>query len=279
MGHFLFYDGELLRDDKPLITAGNRGLRYGDGLFETMKALHGRIHLEQYHFARLFNGLQVLQFTLPSWFTAQYLAGQVQALCLKNDHPVARVRLMIFRGDGGLYDPENHFPHCIVQTMPLEKAGFELNENGLLTGIYPTARKSIDGLASLKSNNYLPYIMAALHTKQQQWNEAILLNSAGRICDATIANVFIVKGENIYTPPLSEGCVAGVMRQWLIEKLQSSGYQVIESAIEIADIAEANELFLTNAIQGIKWVAQCDDSRYTHRLTNIIHANLLKNLL
>jgi branched-chain amino acid aminotransferase len=279
MNQYLSYNGELLRDDKPLLRADNRGLRYGDGLFETIRFYEGQIHLQDYHFERLFSGLELLQFELPSYFGTSYLAAQILRLCQKNNHPNARVRLMVVRGNGGLFDPENHFPNCIIQSMPLTAGGFSLNENGLTTGVYPGALKSMDTFANLKSNNYLPYIMAALYARQQQWNEALLQNSAGRICDATIANLFIIKKDKLYTPALSEGCVAGVMRRWIIEKLLLNGYHVEQSTITAGNVTEADEMFFTNSIQGIRWVQQCDKTTYTNRMVNIIYNELLKNPL
>lgn len=279
MSHYLIYNGELLRNDKPLLTADNRGFRYGDGLFETLRVTGGSIRLAAYHFERLFKGLQLLQFELPSFFKPQYLSDQVELLCRKNSHTSARVRLAVFRGSGGVFDPENHFPNTIIQSMPLPDARFVLNENGLVMGIYSTATKNADVFANLKSSNYLPYTMAALYSKQQQWNEALLLNNAGRICDATIANVFIIKKGKIFTPALAEGCVAGVMRRWLIEQLPSAGYVIEERQITVDDLLQADEMFLTNAIKGIRWVQQCDESKYDNRIVKTIYNDLLKNQL
>jgi branched-chain amino acid aminotransferase len=277
MSHYLIYNGELLRNDKPLLTADNRGFRYGDGLFETLRVTGSNIRLAAYHFERLFNGLQLLQFELPSFFKPQYLSDQIELLCDKNGHASARIRLAVFRGNGDVFDPENHFPNTIIQSMPLADERFMLNENGLVTGIYSTATKNADVFANLKSNNYLPYTMAALYSKQQQWNEALLLNNAGRICDATIANVFIVKNDKISTPALGEGCVGGVMRRWLIEQLPLAGYVIEERQITVDDILQADEIFLTNAIKGVRWVQQCDKSKYNNRIAKAIYNDLLKN--
>ena len=84
MSDYLLYNGHFHKNSDPLITANNRGLRYGDGLFETIKWVNGTIQLGPWHFERLFNGLQLLQFELPAYFTAQWLTGQVETLCKKN---------------------------------------------------------------------------------------------------------------------------------------------------------------------------------------------------
>ncbi len=278
MNSHLFYNGQWLKNDKPLITADNRGLRYGDGLFETIRVNAGIIQLEQLHFERLFRGLDLLQFDLPAYFNAGYLAKNILELCQRNRHATARVRLNIFRGNGGLYDAENHFPNCIIQSWPLQAMSERLNENGLITGIYPDARKSTDTFSSIKSNNYQPYLMAALYAKKQRWNEALVLNSHNNICDATIANVFIIKDRVIYTPALTEGCIAGVMRNLLLQLLTELGYVVKEGTITAEDLQHADEMFLSNSVQGMRWVQQCGDKNYGHAITHAIYHELLKRI-
>ncbi|MEO5594269.1 MAG: aminotransferase class IV [Chitinophagaceae bacterium] len=276
MTDYIVYNGSFHKNSTPLVSAGNRGLRYGDGLFDTLKFADGKIHLDNWHFERLFNGLRLLEFELPPYFTAVYLAGQVEALCKKNQHKTARVRINIFRGNGGLYNAENHFPNCIIESWQLPEVDFNLNENGLVTGIYKDAKKPMDRFSNLKSNNYLPYTMAALYAKKQQWNDAFLLNAADRICDATIANIFIIKNEVIYTSPLQEGCVAGIMRRLVLETLPAKGFNCQEKIITEEDLFTADEVFLTNSIKGIRWVGHCGAASYTGRFVKVIFEKLLK---
>lgn len=276
MGDYLLYNGSFYKNSEPLIAADNRGLRYGDGLFETIRVTGGSLHFADWHFERLFSGLQLLAFELPAYFTPQYLAGQINLLCKKNGHVHARIRINIVRGDGGLYDAQNHFPNCIIQSWALPGAVFQLNENGLVTGIYKEARKATDSFSNIKSNNYLPYTMGALHAKKQQWNDALILNAAGRICDATIANVFIIKNETIYTCPLQEGCVAGIMRKHLLLNLADNGFAIHEREITVDALLSADEVFLTNAIKGIRWVSHCNGAVYKNQVTTRIFKKMLK---
>jgi branched-chain amino acid aminotransferase len=276
INQYLFYNGRWVKNETPLITADNRGFRYGDGLFETMRMEDGVILLERLHFERLFAGLQLLQFELPAHFTPAYLSKQVAELCQKNKQATARVRLTVFRGNGGLYDAENHFPNCIIQSWALEKKNRRLNENGLVTGIYRAAKKSIDTFSSIKSNSYLPYLMAALYAKKQRWNDALLLNSLDHICDATIANIFVVKNKILYTPALSEGCIAGVMRNFLLENLRGQGYMIREDILTVDDIASADEMFLTNAIYRIRWVQNCGEKKYVNGFTTMVYNDIFK---
>ncbi|MEO7581665.1 MAG: aminotransferase class IV, partial [Ferruginibacter sp.] len=202
--NYFNYNGKIYKESSLVIGADNRGLRYGDGLFETIKMKNGNLFFEDEHFARLWKGLSVLQFDIPKHFTIEKLQEEIRSLAKKNGtEATARIRINIIRGDGGLYDAKNHQPNYIIQTWPIVPGNGELNSNGLVLGIYSDVRKSCDILSNLKHNNYLPYLMAALKAKQEKWNDAIVLNTDGRICETTIANIFIIKSQVVFTPQLS----------------------------------------------------------------------------
>ncbi len=276
MSSYINFNGTIIPSGNPVITADNRGFRYGDGVFETIKVVNRSILLSSYHFHRLFAGLKLLAFDLPQNFTAETLAAQINTLCKKNKHANARVRLAVFRGNGGLYDPENNLPNYIIQSFALEPA-FDGIGKGLVIDIFPDGRKAIDAFSNLKSNNYLVYAMAALHAKKNQLDDCIILNSHENICDSTIANIFCIKGNTVFTPALSEGCVAGVMRRYLLSALPGLGLSVEETKITGNFLVSSNEIFLSNAIAGIKWVKGFRGHSYKNEMSAFIHASLLKN--
>src|SRR5450631_159056 len=188
---FFIYNNKFYPANTPVISSGNRSLRYGDGLFETMKIIKGKIINKEFHFERLFNGLALLQFDLPQNFSSIFLEKKINGLVKKNKHSAsARIRLMIFRGDGGIFDPENLHPNYIIESWSL-LTEVQLNENGLIVDVFPDAKKSCDSFSNLKSNNYLPYVMAGLYAKKNKINDCVVLNSFGRVCDSPIANIFI----------------------------------------------------------------------------------------
>ncbi len=278
--NFLFYNGKISKTGKLLISPDNRSFRYGDGFFETLKMVNGKIILADHHFERLFASLRLLQFQKPDYFTPAYLLEQATMLAKKNyHHKLARIRITIFRGEGGLYEVDNHFPHHLIQTWELNPAVNNFNENGLVLGVFKDARKICDGYSHVKSNNYLPYAMAALWAKQQKLNDALLLNPYDRVADATIANVFIVKDGVIKTPATSEGCVSGVMRRYLLQCLRKENMPVEETRLEYDDVLQASEIFLTNAVYGIKWVKQLEESGYTHQLSSLLYKKMIDPLL
>lgn len=275
----LVLNGEIINADKALIKADNRSFRYGDGCFETMKAINGKIIHANEHYERFFASLELLQFNKPNFFTANYIHNKIILLLQQNGHTkCARIRLTLFRGNGGLYDAENHFPNYIIQTWQLNESNNYLNENGLVIDVYTEAIKVCDKFSHLKSNNYLSYAMAALWAKNNHLNDALLLNPYNKIADATIANIFIVKEGIIKTPAINEGGVNGIMKNYLLQCLHTEKLLVEETSISIDDVLQADEVFLTNSIYGIKWVKQFANTNYNLQTAAILHKKFIEVL-
>src|ERR1700741_1278693 len=271
MKNFIIYNGKIFEDRRSIINGLDHSYRYGDGLFETMKVKNGNIVFAEYHFERLLSGSKILKFDIPPTFTKQEIRKEVTRICEKNNcNDLARIRLSVSRGDGGLYDCDDKFSY-LIECWPLEKNISLLNENGLVIDIFPDARKSIDIFSNLKSANYLPYIMAAIWAKENKLNDALILNQYERICDATIANIFWVKDGKIFTPSLNEGCVAGVMRKRILELAIPNPDFLVEESVLTEDILfQANEVFLTNVITGVRWVKECRGKIYTNTISSKI---------
>ena len=273
------YNGALLPASQPLLTADNRGFRYGDGLFETMLVQKDRIRLRNYHFQRLFSGMRLLRFELPPFFTPETLEQQILELSTANGHTgLSRARLVVFRGDGGLFDPADPEPRYIIQATPLATGSHGWNEEGLVIDIFPDGRKSRDPFSCLKSNNYLLYSQAAFYARDRQLNDCLVLNDQGRLADSTIANLFYIKDNKFYTPPLSEGGVAGTMRRYLLEHLPLAGFTISEQQANPEDLENADEVFLTNALKGINWVRSFRHHTYTNQLSSAIYRLLIEKL-
>jgi branched-chain amino acid aminotransferase len=264
-------NGKIVPDSQPVLMAGNQGYRYGDGLFETIKLLNGKLLLETFHFGRLFAGMSLFNYTIPKLLTTEKLRQEILELAEKNRcTTLARVRLSVSRGNGGLYDGDQQLQR-VIECWPLNESVNQLNENGLVIDIYPDARKIQDGFSHLKSANFLPYTMAAQYAKTHRLNDCLVLNSNGNITDSTIANAFVIKDGVIHTPALSEGCVGGIMRKYLLETLPAAGYIIQEGSLNAELLRQAHEVFLTNAINGIRWVGQFRDIQYDHHLVSEIY--------
>ncbi len=277
MQRWVLYNNKFFAHGESIFAADSRAYRYGDGFFETMKCVNGKIVLESFHAERFFKTLELLQFEKPALLHTTSLFEQVNKLLKKNNHSkLSRVRLSVSRGRGGLYDPENHHPNILIESYPLSIEKIAFNSNGLVAGIYRDAIKSVDQFSHLKSNNYLCYAMAALHAKKVHWNEAFICNANGNIADATIANIFTVKDGIVSTPALNEGCIDGVMRRHLIEKLREQNIPIRASIITPEYLSEAEEVFVTNAISGVRWIKQIENNNYTNSFSAWLYETCIK---
>lgn len=269
------YNGKSYPQDSLIIGPDSRALRYGDGIFETVKYKNGQLILIEEHLARLWKGMQLLQFHIPKLFTPERIEREIIDLIKKNKLTSARIRLTVIRGDGGLYDAKNN-ANWIIQSWPLAEENGLLNSNGLQLCIYREAQKMTDAFCNIKHNNYLPYFMGAMFAKKQQCNDAVILNQHLRICDSTIANIYMIKDEIIYTPSLTEGCVAGVMRNFFLQQLPSLGFNIKEASLTLEELLEADEIFLSNSLFNIRWVGAVENKILPGALTKKIYESLLQ---
>jgi aminodeoxychorismate lyase len=279
MSIFFNYNGKLFQESTPVISPDSRGLRYGDGLFETMKMANGKLLFAKDHFERLFQGMKILQFDIPVHVTPENIEKEICHLALKNNHTEsARIRLTVLRGNGSVFDADNHHPNYIIQSWLLNDTIGKLNSNGLILGFYEETIKSVDILSNIKHNNYLPGILAALYAKQNKWNDAVIINNYNRVCETTIANIFLIKNKIIYTPALSEGCVAGIFRQNLLGLFKSIALPCIEKEITKEELLNADECFLTNSIGNVKWVKSIDNKEYDQVVTKEIYHSFCNSI-
>ncbi len=271
---FISVNGKLQDASNSLIPADDRSFRYGDGLFETMKCVNGEIQLAALHLDRLFRGMEKMSIEWPVLISKEKLLTEIIELCRKNNcEGYGRIRLSVSAGNGGLFDPGRKARYSI-EAWPLSLEMGHLNSNGLTIGIFPDGKKSTDCWSNLKSSSFLIYSMAAVYAKAEQWNDALVLNTEGHIADSCIANLFIIKNNLLVTPTLGDGCIDGVMRRLLLQQFSAWGYQYEERAIHPSELEGADELFLTNAIRGIRWVKQSGQKQYGHELTSEIFKHL-----
>jgi branched-chain amino acid aminotransferase len=264
---YINLDGKIWTSTSAVIQADSRGLRYGEGIFETMRLEAGRIPLLDLHMDRFFGGLELLGLNFPTGFTRNALADQFTELWkLNGQHASARIRLTAFGGEGIALSDSDSAPHYLIQAFPLS-VNFLSAYTDLKIGLYPESRKSMDRLSQLKSNNYLLFVQAARYAHSMQWDDALILNWRERVCESTIANLFCFKDGALYTPALSEGCVAGVMRRHVINVAWESSLSPVETEISIEFLEGADEVFLTNAVRGICPVGRFGSKEYGHKDT------------
>jgi len=274
---FLCYQGNIQPADQPLIYADDRSYRYGDGVFETMRIYDGRILLANLHFDRLFHSLSLLQFPPAPQINRETLEACILDLarcngCLES----SRVRLSFSSGRGTLGDTDvpDYIIMCERTELPVK-----WNETGLRIGLYTGARKNCDMFSNLKSASFLPYSMAARYACAEGLDDCLVLNNLGYLADSAISNLFLVQGEKLLTPSLDQGCVSGVMRSWVIQKLRARGIAIEETICPVDSLDAAGEVFLTNALKGIRWVSEACGRRYGNLRTKQIWSSLISEWL
>ena len=178
MNEFFIFNGQFFSKGVPVISAGNAGLQYGDGLFETMRLHKGRILNVDFHFERLFGG-RALLFSKPSKSLDQlFLKNLIAELLKRNNHQSeARIRLMLFNGAGENIDSKNDYSNFIIETWQLP-CGITLNEKGLEIDIFPGVTKACDQFANLKSNNFLHALFLGLYRDRSLTKYVIILFSS-----------------------------------------------------------------------------------------------------
>ena len=261
------YNGTNFPANALTIEANNRGLLYGDAVFETMRMLDGKPCFPDRHMARLEHACALLNMELPDAVAAGKLAEGIVALAKTNGvSGSGRVRLTIMRNGGGRYTPETNTCSYLLECEPYSGDAFELNENGLSLDLYETHRKAIGPLGAIKSTNAVLYVLAGVEKKKRGIDRMLLLNDMANLAEEISSNVFLVLNGVLYTPSLSQGCLPGIMREVIIEIAAQHRIEVQECPLSPGVLFKADEVFLTNALQGIQWVSGYRHKEYVNEV-------------
>lgn len=273
MSAFLNHNDRIFRTEDSLFAAANRGFRYGDGLFESIRVVQEKIRFLPQHVQRLQEGMAALKLTAIGWDVA-FWQSRIEDLMRRNKcYSGARVRITVYRETGGFYTPESNNASFLIELEALE-GNYQLNEKGIRLGIAQDVVKPYSFLSSYKTCNALPYVLAGISAQEQGVDDCLILNPHQRIVEGVKSNIFFVKSDKVYTPALQEGCINGVMRRMLLQLMRESAIPVMETSLEVGHLLEADEVFFTNAVQGIQWVIAYEKQRYF----NVFSARLIQAL-
>jgi branched-chain amino acid aminotransferase len=256
---FLNYDGLICPDDKTLFIAKNKAFRFGEGLIETMLWSNGSIRLFRLHMERLMRSLDIIGF--PALDEEEFLHDIHKTISANKDPEAAIVRAQFFM------NLEDVTLHYLIENLPFVH---KLPTEKVTIGITQKAVKCPDSISHLKTSSRIQYIIAKKDADDKGWNDALLLNAKGNIVEGTISNVFIVVGNNIYTPPLNEGCIDGVMRKYLVKNGSIDHLSITEKQLDVTMLQQADEIFLTNAIKGVQPVHFFMGKEYESTVTQMI---------
>ncbi len=266
----------MLPHDEVFLAAENRAFRYGDGIFETLKVINGKILFLDLHFERLQTGIGRLKIQMSENFSVSFFEKEIQKVTLFSGN--FRVRFTIFRADGGFYEPTNNEGKFVIEAFAISDTYYPNYEKGLKVAISNEIYVQNSYFSGIKSVNSLPYVMASIQKKELAVDDLLLKNAAGNIAEATHSNIFFIKNNKIVTPPVSEGCIDGVMRKIVLELSKELNFDIAVAPVPAADIYQYDEILLTNVIQGIRWVEYLDKkvfqknktSQFIDKINNIV---------
>ncbi len=258
-----YQNGKFIAESLAYISCHDRGLLLADGLFETVRCYNGRAFGINQHWQRLNMGASQLKITVPlsksEWVYSVYELLRVNHL---QDKP-SGCRITITRGPGerGLAAPTSPVSTVLITVFPVST----IAPNAFSLTLTPYMRNEFSPLASFKSLNYLDQV-AALHQAQYKgFDDALVLNTQGRVCCASSANIFMVKNDQLYTPAVTEGALPGVTRDQVLMIAKSLSIKTYEDQISLQALHNADEVFLSNSLREIQAVSQFEKTRYHHQ--------------
>ena len=238
----VFLNRRFVPENKAAISVFDRGLLYGDGLFETVRIYGGKFFRLRAHIKRLYEGLKVLGIKIP--YTRAEMEIFTRELAISNRINEGFARIVVSRGEGFLgFSPRGSAsPHVAICARE-RSVSLRRKEVWKLT-VYDRPVVPIP----LKSLSYLPHVLAKKYAEESGFDEALLTNPKGKVVEATGSNVFLCKDSQILTPPLSIGCLPGITRAEVMKVAKEEGFKIQEKEFGIEECKKADGLFLTNSL-------------------------------
>ena len=258
-------NGTILEDSEAYLSVDNRGFAYGDAVFETIKVNSNPLFWEAHYF-RLMASMRILRMEIPMHFTPEFLESQIMDLVdIQSEKAKSfRVKLTVFRATGGYYTPTSNAVKFTIALAPLDSDIYNSHTDSCEIELFKDYFIAPNLLSTLKTNNKAINVVGSIFAKENNYDNCLLLNTNKNIIEALNGNVFLVKDNVIKTPPLADGCLKGIIRDQLIDMIsKSDNYDLIETSISPFELQKADEIFITNVIQGIKPVTKFRKKTYT----------------
>ncbi|MGB1231134.1 MAG: aminotransferase class IV [Winogradskyella sp.] len=277
------FNGQIVSSNTSILTTENRGYNYGDALFETLKVVNGKLFFWEDHYFRLMASMRIMRMDIPMNFTMEFLESEIFKTIEANNlqQSTARVRLNIDRGEGGKYLPSttSKINYTIV-AEPHVSAFYAINKDATyVIDLYKDFFVAPGLLSGLKSNNKALQVMGSIYAKENDLDNCLVLNTNKNVIEALNGNLFLVKGDKIKTPPLEDGCLKGIMRKQILELLAKDvNLYIEETPISPFELQKADELFITNVIQGIvpitKYRKKTFTTKFAEQLVNKLNTKI-----
>lgn len=263
----------------------NRAFKYGDAIFETLKVVKGNILFLEDHYFRLMASMRVIRMEIPMQFTMEFLESEILKLIEASNliNSPVRVRMTVFRSAVGLYTPESNDVSYVIDVKRLDNEMYQLNNDSCVVDLFKDHYITPQLLSTLKTNNRVLNVIAGIFAKENDLDNCLLLNSNKQVVEAINGNVFLVKGTTIKTPPLTDGCIKGILRMQLLQLISKmEGYELQEASISPFELQKADEIFVTNVVKGITSITKYRKKEFetlvASTLTTLLNAHITPSL-
>ena len=259
----------------------SRGFLYADGFFETIRICDGTPQHLDLHWNRIASSIDAYRLVNSDGLTQDKLMRLLLLLCQQNGiEKGGRVRVTFNRAGGGRYRPQSNAMEWLAQAEALPENKLPEHERGLIVDVFSQIKKLRGPFANFKNISATLYVQAAIWASENELDDALIQNQASHIIESSHSNLFLVSNRVLYTPSLDSGPVGGIMRAAVINIALNNGFKVYECVITPKEMLQADEMFLTNAIRGIQWIASYRTKRYFHetasQLTQLLNDSLVR---
>ncbi|MDG2313785.1 MAG: aminotransferase class IV [Flavobacteriaceae bacterium] len=251
------FNGTVLESQKNVLSADNRGFLYGDAVFETLRVVGQKPLFWEDHYFRLMASMRLMRMEIPMSFTPEFLLKELQKTLVSIHSNATRIRLTVFRNSGGRYLPTSNDVQFLIVSEPLENDFFIADTSDYLVDLFKDFYVPTSLLSSLKTNNRSLNVIGSRYAQDNDLDNCILLNDQKQVVEFLNGNLFVVQGKTIKTPPVTSGCIKGIVRKQLIQCVDNhSDFTLEEAEISPFELQKSDELWVTNAIQGIRPVGR-----------------------
>lgn len=251
--------GNLVEDKVATISVFNRGLAYGDSVFETLRVINGKIIFWEDHYFRLMSSMRIMRMEIPGNFSPEFLEEEILKLLKENDliNSPARIRFTVFRKSGGYYRPDTLDIDYIITAEALQDPFYLLNTEAYEVELFKDHYITSGLLSTIKSNNRAINVLGSIFAKENDYHNCLLINENKNVVEALNGNVFLVSGNKIKTPPLKDGALNGISRKQILSIVaKMMDLEIEETSISPFELQKADEMFISNVIVGIQPVSK-----------------------
>jgi branched-chain amino acid aminotransferase len=259
----LNFNGGFIEDSHPF-AALNRGFLFADAVFETIRIQQDKVLFTEDHYFRLMAAMRIIRMEIPMEFTMEFLEGQWLETARKNQFSNARIRMTVFRNAGGLYTPKDRSVSWTITASALDSEEYTYVEQPNEVELFKDFHIAKHLLSTIKTTSKTLHVTAGIFAKENGYQNCLLINEDKNVVEAINGNVFILKDNELITPPVSEGCVNGVMRKQILaiaKKMEQ--WEVVEKPISPFDLQKSDEIFITNVISGVFPVTKYRKKEFT----------------